>query len=219
MLTIAIAKGRMQHEALDLLARAGVRVSVEALASRRLAVEDEGGSYRFVFVKPADVPVYVEHGIADCGVVGRDVLLETEADVLQPLDLGISRCRIAVAGREEGARGEHPGVLHVATKYPRITAAHFGSRGTPVEIIQLSGSVELAPVLGLSDCIVDLVETGRTLAENGLSVIETITESTGRLVVNRASYQLKSEAVGALISDLSRVLNSDETKDAREGTA
>jgi ATP phosphoribosyltransferase len=219
MLTIAIAKGRMQQEALDLLARAGVRVSVEALASRRLAVEDEGGSYRFVFVKPADVPVYVEHGIADCGVVGRDVLLETEADVLQPLDLGISRCRIAVAGREEGARGERPGVLHVATKYPRITAAHFGSRGTPVEIIQLSGSVELAPVLGLSDCIVDLVETGRTLAENGLAIIETITESTGRLVVNRASYQLKSEAVGALISELSRVVNSDEANDAREGTA
>lgn len=195
----------MQQEALALLARAGVRVGAEALASRRLAVEDESGGYRFVFVKPSDVPVYVEHGIADCGVVGRDVLLESEADVLQPLDLGISRCRIAVAARE-GARGERPGVLHVATKYPRIAAAHFGARGVPVEIIELSGSVELAAVLGLSDCIVDLVETGRTLVENGLAVVETITESTGRLVVNRASYQLKSDAVGALIRDLSRVL-------------
>jgi ATP phosphoribosyltransferase len=206
MLTIAIAKGRMQQEALGLLARAGVRVGAEALASRRLAVEDESGGYRFVFVKPSDVPVYVEHGIADCGVVGRDVLLESEADVLQPLDLKIARCRIAVAARE-GARGERPGVLHVATKYPRVAAAHFGSRGVPVEIIELSGSVELAAVLGLSDCIVDLVETGRTLAENGLAVVETITESTGRLVVNRASYQLKADAVGALIRDLSRVLN------------
>src|SRR5215211_3351350 len=205
MLTIAIAKGRMQQDALGLLARAGVRVSAEALASRRLAVEDESGGYRFVFVKPSDVPVYVEHGIADCGVVGRDVLLESEADVLQPLDLKIARCHIAVAARE-GARGERPGVLHVATKYPRVAAAHFGSRGVPVEIIELSGSVELAPVLGLSDCIVDVVETGRTLAENGLAVVETITESTGRLVFNRASYQLKAEAVGKLISDLSRAV-------------
>ncbi len=97
-------------------------------------------------------------------------------------------------------------MLHVATKYPRVASAHFGARGVPVEIIELSGSVELAPVLGLSDCIVDLVETGRTLAENGLAVVETITESTGRLVVNRASYQLKSGAVGKLISELSRAV-------------
>ena len=205
MLTIAIAKGRMQQDALGLLRRAGVSVSEEALASRRLAVEDEGGRFRFVFVKPSDVPVYVEHGIADCGVVGRDVLLETEADVLQPLDLKIARCRIAVAARG-GAYAARAGVLHVATKYPRIAAAHFGSRGVPVEIIELSGSVELAPVLGLSDCIVDLVETGRTLAENGLAVVETITDSTARLVVNRASYQLKAAEVGALISKLGRVL-------------
>lgn len=206
MLTIAIAKGRIQHDALELLRRAGVSVSDEALASRRLAVEDEGGRFRFVFVKPADVPVYVEHGIADCGVVGRDVLLETEADVLQPLDLKIARCRIAVAARE-GAYTGRAGVLHVATKYPRVAAAHFGSRGVPVEIIELSGSVELAPVLGLSDCIVDLVETGRTLAENGLAVVEMITDSTARLVVNRASYQLKAAEVGALINELSRALS------------
>src|SRR5437868_5810097 len=195
-LTIALAKGRMQDEALRVLARAGVGVSDEVLASRRLAVEDESGCYRFVFVKPADVPVYVEHGIADCGIVGRDVLLETEADVLQPLDLGISRCRIAVAARADAA-GHEVGMLRVATKYPRVAAAHFGARGVPVEIIELSGSVELAPVLGLADCIVDLVETGRTLAENGLSIVETITESTGRLVVNRASYQLNSTACGS----------------------
>lgn len=201
VLTIALAKGRMQAEALRVLESAGVRVSEEALASRRLAVEDESGLYRFIFVKPADVPVYVEHGIADCGVVGRDVLLESEADLLQPLDLRIARCRVAVAARPETARSDY-GMLHVATKYPRIAAAHFGARGVPVEIIELSGSVELAPILGLADCIVDLVETGRTLAENGLVVVETITESTGRLVVNRASYQLKAEAVAALVGAL-----------------
>ena len=197
LLTVAVAKGRMQDEALGLLARAGVAVGAEALASRRLAVGDESGRHRFIFVKPADVPVYVEHGIADCGVVGRDVLLEAAADLLQPLDLKINRCLIAVAARagEDTARA---GVLHVATKYPRVASAHFGAKGVPVEIIELSGSVELAPVLGLSDCIVDLVET--------------ITESTGRLVVNRAGYQLKSEAVGKLISDLGRVVNNGGAK-------
>lgn len=209
LLTIALAKGRMQDEALELLARAGIAASASALASRRLAIEDESGRYRFVFVKPADVPVYVEHGIADCGVVGRDVLLESEADVLQPLDLGISRCRIAVAARADEPKRD-VGMLRVATKYPRIAAAHFGARGVPVEIIELSGSVELAPVLGLSDCIVDLVETGRTLAENGLAVIETITESSGRFVVNRASYQLKAMSVTELIGALSRALMGEQ---------
>src|SRR5215210_2606378 len=130
-LTIAFAKGRMQDEALSLLARAGVRVPAEELNSRRLAVEDETGSYRFIFVKPADVPVYVEHGTADCGIVGRDVLLESSADLLQPLDLQIGRCRISVAACAAQMRSEL-GALRVATKYPRITAAHFGARGIPV---------------------------------------------------------------------------------------
>src|SRR5687768_6371344 len=173
MLTIAIAKGRMQQEALGLLARAGVRVGAEALASRRLAVEDESGGYRFIFVKPIDVPVYVEHGIADCGVVGRDVLLESEADLLQPLNLAIGCCQIVMAA-PANVRKNGFSVLRVATKYPRIATQHFGARGRPVEIIELSGSVELAPGLGLADCIVDLVETGRTLRENGLKVVEVI---------------------------------------------
>jgi len=191
-LTIAVAKGRLQDEALALLAAAGAGVSSQDLSSRRLAVEDESGRYRLIFVKPADVPVYVEHGIADCGVVGRDVLLESGTDLLQPLTLEIGRCRIVVAARNEVSLNDL-GMLRVATKYPRIAAAHFGTRGRPVEIIELSGSVELAPGLGLADCIVDLVESGRTLRENGLKEIEVIDESTGRLVVNRASYQLKAK--------------------------
>ena len=200
-LTIAIAKGRMQDEALRRLTRAGVRVSQTALKSRRLAVEDESGAYRLIFVKPSDVPVYVEHGIADCGIVGRDVLLESGADLLQPLDLRIGYCRIAVATRADQSMTAH-GALRVATKYPRIAAAHFGARGVPVEIIKLSGSVELAPVLGLADCIVDLVETGQTLSANGLEVVEIITDSSARLVANRASYQLKAAAVSRLIGSL-----------------
>lgn len=202
MLTVAIAKGRMQSDALALLARAGVSVDAAKIDSRRLAVEDDDGNYRFIFVKPSDVTVYVEHGVADCGVVGRDVILENGADVLQPLDLGIGRCRIAVAALSGGDERDR-GMLHVATKYPRLTAAHFGSRGVPVEIIVLSGSVELAPVLGMADRIVDLVETGRTLVENGLEVVEVIAESTARLVVNRASYRLKSKEVEELIDSLS----------------
>ncbi|HET6850847.1 MAG TPA: ATP phosphoribosyltransferase [Pyrinomonadaceae bacterium] len=206
MITIAIAKGRMQDGALSLLARAGIRLSDDAINSRRLALMDETGQYRFIFAKPADVPVYVEHGIADCGVVGRDVLLESEADVLLPLDLGIARCRIVVAAADAGAMTKVQGMIRVATKYAQIARAHFGARGIPVEIIQLSGSVELAPALGLADMIVDLVETGVTLRENGLTVVEEIAESTGRLVVNRASYQLKSDEVGKLIKALESIV-------------
>jgi ATP phosphoribosyltransferase len=202
MITIAIAKGRMQDGALALLSRAGIRVSEDAINSRRLALKDETGQYRFIFVKPADVPVYVEHGIADCGVVGRDVLLESEADLLLPLDLGIARCRIVVAAADPEAMTKVQGMIRVATKYSQIASAHFGARGIPVEIIQLSGSVELAPALGLADVIVDLVETGETLRENGLTVVEEIAESTGRLVVNRASYQLKTKEVMRLLDAL-----------------
>lgn len=209
-LTIAFAKGRVQTEALALMERAGIRMSEDARNSRRLAVEDLSGSYRFIFVKPSDVPVYVEHGTADCGMVGRDVLMEANADLLQPLDLRISRCRIAVAACS-GLIPSELGALRVATKYPRITASHFGARGIPVEIIELAGSVELAPVLGLADAIVDVVETGRTLSENGLGVVEVIAESTGRLVVNRASYQLKAEAISRLIGALKGALGEDET--------
>ena len=200
-LTIAVAKGRLQDEALALLAAAGAGVSSQDLSSRRLAVEDESGRFRLIFVKPADVPVYVEHGIADCGVVGRDVLLESGTDLLQPLTLEIGRCRIVVAARS-GVSLNELGMFRVATKYPCIAAMHFGRRGRPVEIIELSGSVELAPGLGLADCIVDLVESGRTLRENGLKEIEVIDESTGRLVVNRASYQLKAKAIASLIDAL-----------------
>lgn len=212
MLTIAIAKGRMQDDALALLARAGIRVSDDARNSRRLALTDDSGQYRFIFVKPADVPVYVEHGIADCGVVGRDVLLESQADLLLPLDLGIARCRIVVAAADAEIMTRSLGMLRVATKYSQIAATHFGTRGIPVEIIQLSGSVELAPALGLADLIVDLVETGRTLQENGLKVVEEIAVSTGRLVVNRASYQLKSEAVTQLVQALETVLSGGEER-------
>lgn len=202
-LTLAISKGRLQADALGLLQQAGLRLSSDALSTRRLAVEDESGCYRLIFVKPTDVPVYVEHGVADCGIVGRDVLLEWEPDLLQPLALDIGVCRIVVAAKSEAIWNQF-GMLRVATKYPRIAAKHFGARGIAVDMIELSGSVELAPVLGLADCIVDLVETGSTLRENGLSIVEVITESSARLVVNRASYQLKADAIARLIRSVEK---------------
>jgi ATP phosphoribosyltransferase len=190
----------LQNEALELFAKAGMRLTGDA-ESRSLARSDETGRSRYIFVKPSDVPVYVEHGIADCGLVGLDVLLEYQADVLQPLSLPIGRCQIVIAGPLSKQKNGYA-MLKVATKYPHITAKHFGTRGQPVEIIQLSGSVELAPGLGLADCIVDLVETGRTLRENGLRVMEVIAESTARLIVNRASYHLKAKTINGLIADL-----------------
>jgi ATP phosphoribosyltransferase len=208
MLTIAISKGRLQEGTLELFGRAGIVVSEDELNSRRLKISSANGSCSFVFVKPADVPTYVEYGVADAGVCGRDVLLESRAEVHEPLDLRLGRCRIAVAGRREVA-GEDYNLLatvRVATKYPRITAEYFQRRGIPIEVVTLAGSVELAPLLGLSDRIVDLVETGRTLQENGLDVIDVITESTARLIVNRASFHLKRDEVSHLIDCLSKAL-------------
>lgn len=207
-LIVAIAKGRLQAEAIELFRRVNVNVQDEALRSRRLLVDDESGCYSFILVKPADVPVYVEYGVADAGVCGRDVLMESSADVHEPLDLGFGRCRLVVAGlAETAARGYNPlATARVATKYPRVAADYFQRRGVPIELIELSGSVELAPLLGLSEHIVDLVETGRTLSENGLVVIDTIAESSARLIVNRASYHLKRASVSALISTLGQAL-------------
>lgn len=210
VLTIAIAKGRLQDEALKLFRRAGIFVADDALASRRLMITDEADHYSFIFVKPSDVPVYVEYGVADAGVCGRDVLIETGADLHEPLDLAFGRCRLVVAGLPEtAARGYDPiATARVATKYPRATTDYFQRRGVPVELIELQGSVELAPLLGLSEHIVDLVETGRTLRENGLVIIDTIVESTARLIVNRASYHLKRDEVSQLISRLKERLNA-----------
>jgi ATP phosphoribosyltransferase len=208
-LTIALSKGRMQDESLALFARAGILVDEEERNSRKLLISSRDGDYNFVFVKPGDVPTYVEYGVADAGICGRDVLLESGADVHEPLDLRLGRCRIAVAGKREvlGAGYNLLATVRVATKYPRIATTYFHERGVPIEVIPLSGSVELAPLLGLSDRIVDLVETGRTLQENGLEVIDVITESTARLIVNRASFHLKTMRVSRMIEALARELN------------
>jgi len=216
MLTIALSKGRMQDDALALFACAGVSVDESEFNSRKLVIDSADGRYSFVLVKPGDAPTYVEYGVADAGVCGRDVLMESRADVHEPLDLKFGRCKIVVAGKRE-VLGEDYNLLatvRVGTKYPRIATDYFHAKGVPIEVIALSGSVELAPLLGLSDRIVDLVETGQTLKENGLEVIDVIAESTARLIVNRASFHLKRVEVSELITSLSRAIGSAQESEA-----
>jgi ATP phosphoribosyltransferase len=206
-LTVALSKGRIFDESIALLARAGVQIADSDINSRKLVIPDAQNHFRFFMVKPIDVPTYVEYGVADVGIAGRDVLLESNADVHQPLDLKIGICKMVVAGPKATANQNYKelSAVRIATKYPRITTEYFTQRGVPLEIISLSGSVELAPLLGLSDRIVDLVSTGRTLAENGLEVIESICDISARLIVNRASYQIKRKGVTELIAMLSKV--------------
>jgi len=198
-LTVALSKGKLLPGARALFGRAGLPFPNGE--GRRLVVE--AGELRFLFVKDMDVPTYVEYGVADCGVAGRDVLLEAGADVLEPVDLGFGRCRVVVA-RPKGGEGAtfSAATTRVASKYPRLAAAHFLERGLGVEVVRLAGSVEIAPGLGLADCVVDVVETGRTLAENGLEELETVAESSARLIVNRASFHARRVELQALVARL-----------------
>jgi ATP phosphoribosyltransferase len=205
MLVIALAKGRLLEKALDLLDGAGIRFAEDVATSRKLIFDAVDGQYRVVLVKPADVPTYVEYGAADAGIAGLDVVLESRADLVQPIALNFGRCKLAVAAPAGVtlSASENP-TVRVATKYPHLTMEYFNARGIPVEIIYLSGSIELAPLLGLADRIVDLVESGRTLKENGLEIVEVMLEISARLVVNRASYQTKRQEVLKFIQSLNQ---------------
>jgi ATP phosphoribosyltransferase len=202
-LCIALAKGRLQKDTLKRFAAHGIIVAAEDLASRRLVVEDESGCYRFLLVKPSDVPTYVQYGVADAGVCGSDVLVESGADVHAPLDLGFGRCKLAVAGKVGDGDFTKLGTVRIATKFPKTATAWFHARGIPVEVVKLNGSVELAAVLGLADRIVDLVETGQTLVANGLEVQQEIADVSARLIVNRAAWQLRGEPMLELVRILS----------------
>lgn len=204
MLTIALAKGRLLRSVIERLAVAGI-VPTEDLSTTRKLVVPASGDTRLLLLKDGDVPVYVERGAADVGIVGLDQLQESGCDLLEPLDLGLGRCRLSlcVPGPADAPLQPLPGrALRIATKYPKVTTRLLAVRGMGVEILQLNGSVELAPVVGLADAIVDLVETGRTLVQNGLTERETLLEVSARLVVNRAAWRLKREAVQSLIAGL-----------------
>jgi ATP phosphoribosyltransferase len=200
MLTLALPKGRLLDPGLDLLRELGVGGVDQA--SRRLIFDDAGAGLRLLFLKPADVPAYVTYGVAQLGIVGKDILLEQEPDVYEPLDLGFGFCRLVVAEPRELWERDDPAKwswVRVATKYPRLTEEYFSSRGVQVEIVRLDGSVELAPLVGLAERIVDLVQSGETLRVNGLVEVAEITRSTARLIVNRAAMKTEHTVINRLI--------------------
>jgi ATP phosphoribosyltransferase len=203
-LTVALSKGKLLAGTQELFDRAGL--PFPDVESRRLVVPLD--DLRFLFVKDLDVPTYVEYGVADCGIAGRDVLLEAGSDVFEPLELGFGRCRLVVA-RPAGApfAPERASTVRVATKYPKVATRHFLGRGLSVEVVSLAGSVEIAPGLGLADCIVDVVETGRTLKENDLEEVEAVAESSALLVVNRASFHARRQEVSRLVETLRKVVS------------
>ncbi len=206
MLKIALPKGRLLDSTIDLFARAGWDISVVKREKRKLMFHLPQYDLELMVVKPLDVTTYVEYGVADVGIAGKDVIIENAADVYEPLDLGFGRCRMVVAQPRNALLPQYGIGLKVATKYPRITERHFGKKGMPVEIIHLYGSVELAPLTGLAHQIVDLVETGTTLRENNLVEVETILEVTARLIVNRSSMRVKYAAIKDLLKRISSVL-------------
>ncbi len=207
IVTFALAKGRLAEEAMRLLERQGIDCSCLREKSRRL-VFDNGAGYRFMLVKPTDVPTYVDHGVADIGIVGKDTLMEAGRPLYEMLDLGFGACRICVAGKPGTSLfSSH---LRVATKYPRIASEVFAQRNSTIEIIRLNGSVELGPLVGLSDVILDIVESGATLKANGLCVLEEICPVSARLVVNRVSLKTKESTIRPLVEGLSRTLKEEK---------
>ncbi|OGK96972.1 MAG: ATP phosphoribosyltransferase [Candidatus Rokubacteria bacterium RIFCSPHIGHO2_02_FULL_69_13] len=205
LLTLALPKGRLLRPALEMLRSMGLD-GVEA-DSRKLIFSDEKHGLRFLILKPADVPTYVEYGAADLGIVGKDILLEQEPDVYEPLDLGFGFCRLVVAEPKQLWERDDPSKwswVRVATKYPVLTERYFSERGIQVEMVRLDGSIELAPLVGLADRIVDLVQSGETLRANGLVEVAEITRSTARLIVNRASLKTEYSPVSQLIEQLKK---------------
>lgn len=204
-LVIALSKGKLLAPSLQWLAQAGHIFSEKELSGRKLVLTAQNGALRAVLVKADDVPIYVEYGIADLGIVGNDVLLESEAEVFEPLDLGFGQCRLVVAGKPEHQKEDLRQRSHVrvGTKYPKIARRHFDRIGVQAEIIALKGSVELSVLAGLADVVVDIVETGATLRENGLAEYHEIFASSARLIVNKASHKLKSAAIDALLRNAS----------------
>jgi ATP phosphoribosyltransferase len=207
LIAVALPKGRLFAEALEIFGRLGCGSVATLAESRRLTHDDPGRGLRFLALKPVDIPTYVEHGAADLGIVGKDLLLEQGRDVYEPLDLGFGRCRLIVAEAARLRQQSQPpawSCLRVATKYPRLAERHFSQQGVQVEIVHLSGSVELAPAMGLAERIVDLVDTGRTLRENGLVEVEEILRASARLIVNRASLKTRYRAIQQVIDGLRR---------------
>lgn len=198
MLNIALPKGRLGEKVYAMFEKAGFECPSIKENNRKLIFENPEKGVRYFWVKPSDVAIYVERGAADIGVAGKDILLEYDPDVYELLDLNIGKCRMAVAAKEN-FRDDVRRTLRVATKFTNIAAQHYLSKGRDIDIIRLNGSIEIAPILGLSDVIVDIVETGTTLKENNLQVIETVVPISARLISNKSSYKFKGEQIDKIV--------------------
>ena len=201
MLNVALPKGRLGEKVYGMFARAGFECPSILEENRKLIFENEERQVRYFWVKPSDVSIYVERGAADIGVAGKDILLEYEPDVYELLDLGVGKCRMAVAAPNDFRDPTHR-TLRVATKFVNIARNYYTSLGRDIDIIKLNGSIEIAPILGLSDVIVDIVETGTTLKENNLNVFETILPISARLIANKASFKFKNEPISRICQSL-----------------
>jgi len=201
---IAIAKGRTADETIKLLTNAGIEFADYSKNSRKLIFKDTSNQVEMILVKSGDVAIYVEKGAADIGIVGKDILLEEDADVFEVLNLEFGKCRMCVCGRKDFELSYNRKLI-VASKYPRIAKNYFDSKGIHCEVIKLNGSVELAPIIGLADVIVDIVESGKTLKENQLEILKEICDISTRLIVNKVSLKTKSRSIKPLISKLGDV--------------
>lgn len=201
-LTIALAKGRLAKFAIALFDKCGIDTSELKEDTRKLVVYDRKNELRFVLVKPSDVPVYVYRGVADIGIAGKDTLLEEGLPLYEMLDLKSGKCKMCVAGYPRQKERITSNITRVATKYPRVAKMYYDEKGEGIEIIKLNGSIELAPILDLSDVIVDIVESGTTIRENGLSILEEICDISARLVVNQVSLKTKAEKIQPLIEKM-----------------
>ncbi len=207
MLNVALPKGRLGEKVYDLFEKAGYECDSIKENNRKLTFDNPEKGIRYFWVKPSDVSIYVERGAADIGVAGKDILLEYEPDVYELLDLDMGKCRMAVAA-PKGFRDNTATTLRVATKFSNIASKHYQLKARDIDIIHLNGSIELAPILGLSDVIVDIVETGKTLLENGLEPIEDIVSISARLIANKSSYGFKQEKINDIKNRLQHIVES-----------
>lgn len=201
MLNVALPKGRLGERVYGMFEKAGFECPSIKEQNRKLIFENQEAGVRYFWVKPSDVPIYVERGVADIGVAGKDILLEYSPEVYELLDLNIGKCKMAVAAKKD-FRYNNQRTLKVATKFVNIAQNYYSSIGRDIDIIHLNGSIEIAPILGLSDVIFDIVETGTTLKENDLEVIETVVPISARLIANKTSFKFKSEAIEKLKTEL-----------------